>query len=83
MNFNYIDVPKNLDLRVLVSEFGTEAVNFYSQRLQERERAGKIYPKPLKTIYIWAMQDRKTNQGFYSTWRGFTSGRKNKNHGKS
>lgn len=79
----YIEVPENLSLEALIAKFGKDAVNFYQKRLEERERSGKFYPKKLKTIYIWAVQDKKTNQGFYSTWCGFSNGRKRKNFGGS
>ncbi|MCM1577507.1 MAG: hypothetical protein NC078_01745 [Ruminococcus sp.] len=79
----YIEVPKNLTLDTLTREFGHEAVTYYRGRLSERERGGKKYLNPLKTIYLWATADRKTNQGFYSSWRGFNNGRKNKNYGGS
>ncbi len=79
----YIEIPKNLSEELLTEKFGKKTVDFYKCRLEERERGGKIYPKKLKTIYIWATQDKRTNQGFYSTWRGFGNGRKKKNHGRS
>ena len=62
----YIEVPENINIDILIAKFGKEAVDFYQRRLAERERNGKLYPKRLKTIYIWATQDKKTNQGFYS-----------------
>lgn len=78
----YVCVPQNLTEKILITEYGTDAVRFYKSRLEERKRHGKIYPNPLKTIYIWAAQDKKTNQGFYTTWNGFAK-RKHKNHGGS
>lgn len=80
---DYIEIPENLSEKMLVEKFGKDAVDFYKFRLAERERSGRFYPKKLKTIYIWATQDKRTNQGFYSTWRDFRSGRKIKNHGSS
>ncbi len=79
----YIEIPKNLSEKLLTEKFGKDAVDFYKRRLEERERDGKFYPKKLKTIYIWASQDKRTNQGFYSTWHGFSNGRKRKNYGCS
>ena len=37
----------------------------------------------MKTIYIWAVQDRKYHQGYWSTWFGYNKGKKCKNHGRS
>jgi len=79
----YIEIPKNLSEKLLIEKFGKDAVDFYERRLKERERDGNFYPKKLKTIYIWATQDKRTNQGFYSTYCGFANGRKRKNYGRS
>lgn len=83
MDKTYINIPKELTLDMLRKEFGCDAVKHYLDRLAERGQMGKIYLNPLKTIYIWATNDRRTNQGFYSSWRGFNNGRKNKNYGRS
>ena len=80
---NYIDVPEYLDRSVLINEFGLDAVSYYERRIQERTIQGKTYYHPLKTIYIWATQDRKTHQGYYTSFRGYRSGRKHKNYGSS
>lgn len=37
----------------------------------------------LKTIYLWATADRATNQGYYTSYRGYSRGRKHKNYGGS
>ena len=50
--------------------------------VKEREYQGRTYLNPLKTIYIWAYQDRKAHQGYWSTWTGATR-KKHKNHGGS
>lgn len=78
-----IDIPKNLSLEMLNREFGTHAVTFYRNRIEERQSAGRIYYNPLKTIYIWATQDRRTNQGYYSSYRGYAVRRKRRNFGRS
>lgn len=79
----YIEIPKNLSKELLIEKFGKDAVDFYIHRLEERERDGKFYPNKLKAIYIWATQGKRTNQGFYSTWQGFSNGRKRRNYGRS
>lgn len=83
MNNNWIKIPENLNIETLRQEFGGPAVDFYQNRIADRQSAGAIYYNPLKTIYIWATQDKKSHQGFYSTYRGYKSGRKHKNHGRS
>lgn len=79
----YIEIPNHIDRAVLDAEFGKTSAQFYVDRIKERERQGHYYPNPIKTAYIWAAKDRQTKQGYYSTWNGFKSGRKKKNHGKS
>lgn len=79
----YINVPKSLNRNMLVKEFGLDAVVFYERRIAERQLQGKTYYNPLKTIYLWATEDRKTHQGFYSEFRGYSRGRKHKNYGGS
>lgn len=79
----YIDVPKNLDRRALESLFGYEAVTFYLNRIAQRQREGMVYKNPYKTVFLWATKDKKTNQGFYSSYRGYSRGRKHKNYGGS
>lgn len=78
----YISVPKELTEKTIIAEYGSDAFQFYRHRLSERERQGRTYLNPLKTIFIWAAQDRKTHQGFWSTWNGI-SRKKHKNHGGS
>ena len=80
---SYIDVPKNLTIEVLEAEFGKPAVAFYLARIEERRAQGKKYLNPLKTIYLWATEDRRTNQGYYTTYRGYARHRKNRNFGRS
>ena len=80
---DYILVPKDLDRNSLIAEFGSQAIAFYEDRIKQRVREGKVYFNPNKTIYLWAYTDRKTHQGFYTTFRGIANGRKNKNHGGS
>lgn len=79
----YIDVPKNLDRHALESLFGYEAVTFYLNRIAQRQREGMVYHNPYKTVFLWATKDKKTNQGFYSSYRGYSKGRKHKNYGGS
>lgn len=83
MDNNWIKIPENLSIETLRQEFGAPAVAFYQSRIADRQAAGATYYNPLKTIYLWATQDRKSHQGFYSTYRGYKSGRKHKNHGRS
>lgn len=78
----YVNVPDTLTEKTVINEYGIDAFRYYNQRLQERRRQGRMYNNSLKTIYIWAAQDRKTHQGFYSTYRG-TNRSKHKNHGGS
>lgn len=80
---NYIEVPKGLTRSMLEEEFGYQAVEFYMARIEERRRQGRVYYNPLKTIYIWASQDRRTNQGYYTSYRGYSRRRKNRNYGRS
>lgn len=80
---DYIDVPKNLDRNMLVKEFGMDAVVFYEIRIAERKIQGRTYYNPLKTIYLWATQDRRTHQGYYTSFHGYSRGRKHKNYGAS
>lgn len=79
----YVEVPHVLTEDSVIREFGVDAYRFYKIRIEERMRGGRIYHNPLKTIYIWATQDRKAHQGYWSTWSGYNKGRKGKNHGKS
>lgn len=78
----YIEIPKALNEKTIIGEYGAEAFRFYQNRIREREYQGRKYLNPLKTIYIWAYQDRKTRQGYWSTWTGVTR-KKHKNHGGS
>lgn len=80
---DYIDVPKRLDRNVLVDKFGPDAVAYYENRISERTIMGKTYYNPMKTIYLWATQDKKTHQGYYTSYRGYSRGRKHKNYGGS
>lgn len=80
---DYVDVPKKITEEAIISEYGEAALRFYKSRIEERRMQGKVYLNPLKTIYIWAAQDRKTHQGFYTTWNGFNKSYKSKNHGRS
>lgn len=79
----FVKVPKNLDRAMLEQKFGHAAVTFYLERIEQRKREGKTYLNPLKTVYIWATEDKRTNQGFYSSYRGYSRGRKHKNFGGS
>ena len=84
MKETFIEVPKRLDRTLLIEEFGVGSVTYYETRLNERELYnGKKYLNPLKTIWIWASEDKKTNRGFYSTVPVGISGRKKKNHGRT
>ena len=78
----YLKVPPNLTLELLRKEFGGAAVAFYQSRLRERMNMGRIYRNPLKTIWLWATEDRKTNQGYWTSYCGHTR-RRGKNHGGS
>lgn len=79
----YIKVPAGLNRAMLEEEFGYAAVAFYQGRIAQREREGKICRNPLKTIYLWATEDRRTNQGFWTSFRGYSRGRKHRNFGGS
>lgn len=79
----YVEIPKILTQDSVIQEFGVDAYRFYKNRIEERKRDGRIYHNPLKTIYIWATQDREYRQGYWSTWIGYNRGRKCKNHGRS
>lgn len=72
----YIEVPLGLTVAALEKEFGAAAVDHYQHRILERMEAGHIYKNPLKTIWLWAMEDRQTGQGFWTTYRGHTCRRK-------
>lgn len=78
-----IAVPDNLSVALLRQEFGVYAVSYYESRLDERKADGRIYYNPLKTIYLWAMQDRATNQGYWSSYCGYARRHKNKNYGRT
>lgn len=78
----YLKVPPNLTLELLQKEFGYDAVAFYQSRIQERINMGRIYQNPLKTIWLWATEDRKTSQGYWTSYCGHTR-RRGKNHGGS
>lgn len=80
---DYIKIPKGLCLDMLREEFGYHAVDWYLNRIKERRELGHKYFNPLKTVYIWATQDRKTGQGFYSTYTGRARRKKLQNHGRS
>lgn len=79
----YVEIPRILTEDSVIQEFGADAYRFYQSRIEERKRNGRIYHNPLKTIYIWAVQDRKSHQGYWSTWLGYNKCRKCKNHGRS
>lgn len=79
----YIKVPDNLDRNMLVKEFGADAVVFYEERIRQRITEGKTYLNPIKTIYLWATEDKRTHQGYYTSFRGYSRGRKHKNYGGS
>lgn len=79
----YIKIPKGLDRVMLERTFGYDAVSFYLKRIEQRRQEGKTYLNPLKTVYIWATEDKKTNRGFYSSYRGYSRGKKHKNYGGS
>lgn len=79
----YVEISKVLTENSVIQEFGADAYRFYKNRIEERKRGGRIYRNPLKTIYIWATQDRESHQGYWSTWIGYSRGRKCKNHGRS
>ena len=78
-----IEIPYPLNRDVLVEEFGEEAVEHYETRLRERESRGKTYLNPLKTIYIWATEDRISSRGYYGFYLSNFNSSKLKNHGKS
>ncbi len=80
---SYIEVPKGLTIDKLEAEFGKPVVAFYMARIEERREQGKTYYNPLKTIYLWATEDRRTGQGYYTTYRGYVRRRKNRNFGRS
>ena len=75
----YVEIPRGLNLQMLRDKFGYDAVEFYTNRIKQRELEGKTYYNPLKTVYIWATEDRAKGQGFYSSYRGYSRGHKNKN----
>lgn len=83
MTNTYIEVPKGLCLETLRREFGYAAVDYYLGRIEERRELGHTYLNPLKTIYIWATKDRRTCQGFYSTYTGRARRKKARNFGRS
>ena len=56
----YVEIPENLTERTVILEFGADAYRFYQNRIEERKRNGKIYCNPMKTIYIWAAQEKKS-----------------------
>lgn len=78
----HITLPRNIDLPMLRAEFGYHAVEFYLARIKQREAEGRVYYNPLKTIYLWATEDRATSQGYYTTLRGYSRGRR-RNYGGS
>lgn len=77
----YLKVPSPLTTATLEKEFGIAAVSFYRDRIKERAEQGRIYRNPLKTIWLWATEDRRTNQGFWTTYRGHPC--RKRNHGGS
>ena len=72
----YLKIPSPLTIETLKKEFGIAAVDFSLARINERITMGKIYRNPLKTIWLWATEDRRTNQGFWTTYRRHTCRRK-------
>lgn len=77
-----IKVPFPCTRNDCINEFGSIATSFYESRLREREMQGFIYRNIYKTIYIFAYKDRKTRQGFYSSFVSKNRSRY-KNHGGS
>jgi hypothetical protein len=65
-----VELPENLTEEALIKTFGRDAFVFYENRLRERvEFSRKIYRNPLKTIFLWAREDKAANSGFFSTYR--------------
>lgn len=60
----YIKIPKGLDRAMLERTFGYDAVSFYLKRIEQRRQEGKTYLNPLKTVYIWATEDKKRTGAF-------------------
>ena len=81
MNYE-IKVPYPCTKNDCIREFGRIATEYYESRLLQREQDGFIYRNIYKTIYIFAMKDRKTQQGFYSSFVPKNRS-KYKNHGRS
>lgn len=80
----YVTIPSPLTKNVFVQELGAEAYCFYEQRIRERMAFGKTYLNPLKTMYIWAVEDKASRQGYYSTLHiRAKNSRKRKNYGRS
>lgn len=80
----YVEVPRPLTREKIAEAFGMPALRYYEERIRQRANEGKVYLNPLKTIYIWAAQDKASGQGYFSTLfvRGMNR-RKCKNHGRS
>ena len=92
-------LPRTVALKVLLpqyaesAEFRTRFLNeaqtllglpgVYHVHIHAHDGETTIDYNPLKTIYIWAVQDRKYHQGYWSTWLGYNKGKKHKNHGRS
>ena len=84
MKTMYVKIPEKLTENDMVAEYGMDALRFYKNRIAERIQEGRTYYNPLKTINIWAAQDRKTHHGYWATYRGYHGhGKKCKNHGRS
>ena len=83
MSGEYIEVPAGLNRSMLEAQFGYDAAAFYLDRIRQRRQEGRVYHDELKTAYIWAVQDKRTNQGFFTSYRGYGNGRKHRNFGGS
>lgn len=77
-----VEVPKKLTKQTLYDEFGMWATDYYIDRMKRRIEEGKIYLNPLKTVYLWMVEDKAKGGGY---WRKHYShnGAKKKNHGRT
>ena len=77
-----IEIPVGLNRQMLNDIFGRDAADFYIDRINRRIDEGRIYKNPMKTVYLWMVEDRKRRGGY---WRQYIThnGGKKKNHGRT
>lgn len=76
-----IELPERLSREYLAQTFGKSAADFYLSRIEDRAKQGHIYHNPIKTAYLWMVEDKQRRAGYWLPAANRQS--RAKNHGKS